>query len=192
MSGLVVQMRTALAGTADFSGVLAGAWTMLSAAELAKRTIGLAGRGDVALGEICTVSGEPNGSVRFNGDFGRAVRLGAGLTDGRVAVDGDVGDEVGLGMAGGLIHVRGKAGDRAGAAAPEARRGMTGGELVIGGAVGAGAGALMRRGLLAVGGEHRPARGRRHDRGHHRRLRRLRSGGRALVQARARSSPSAA
>ena len=151
MSGLVVRPRTALAGAPDFSPVLAGGWTGLTAAELSKRTVGLAGR-DVALGEICAVSGDPDGTVRFSGNFRSVARLGAGLTEGRVIVEGDVGDEVGLGMAGGSIHVRGTAGARAGAAAPEARRGMTGGELVVTGDVGDGAGALMRRGLLAVGG----------------------------------------
>ena len=71
-------------------------------------------------------------------------------------VEGDVGDEVGLGMAGGSIEVRGNAGARAGAAAVEARRGMTGGELVVHGSVGREAGALMRRGLLVAGdvGDH--------------------------------------
>ena len=38
MSGLVAQLRTALAEPADFSSVLAGAWTGLSAAELAELT----------------------------------------------------------------------------------------------------------------------------------------------------------
>jgi formylmethanofuran dehydrogenase subunit C len=151
VSGLVVRPRTAFAGAPDFSQVLAGGWTGLPVAELAKRPVGLAG-GDVALGEICTVTGDPDGSIRFSGDFRLAARLGAGLTEGRVLVEGDVGDEVGLGMAGGSIQVQGNAGERAGAAAPEARRGMTGGGLVVRGAVGAGAGGLMRRGLLAVGG----------------------------------------
>lgn len=156
MSGLVARLRTALAEPTDFSSVLAGAWTGLSAAELVARPVSVAGRGEVPLGDVCTVSGDPDGSIRFTGDFRRAVRLGAGLTEGRVIVEGDVGDEVGLGMAGGSIHVRGDAGDRAGAAAAEARRGMTGGELVVQGAVGDGSGARMRRGLLAVGGRAGP------------------------------------
>jgi len=151
VSGLVARLTSALAEPADFSSVLAGTWTGLTARELAARPVAVAARGEVPLGDLCAVSGEPDGSIRFTGDFRRAVRLGAGLADGRVIVEGDVGDEVGLGMAGGSIQVRGGAGDRAGAAAPEARRGMTGGELVVQGAVGDGAGALMRRGLLAVG-----------------------------------------
>jgi formylmethanofuran dehydrogenase subunit C len=136
--------------------VLAGSWIGLGAGDIARRPVSIAGRAVVPLGELCEVTGEPNGSVRFVGDWGRATRLGAGLTEGTVVVEGDVGDEVGLGMAGGSIEVRGNAGARAGAAAVEARRGMTGGELVVHGSVGREAGALMRRGLLVAGdvGDH--------------------------------------
>jgi formylmethanofuran dehydrogenase subunit C len=151
MSGLVARL-TAPAEPADFSAVLAGAWAALAPADLARRPVVVAGRGELPLGDVCEVTGTPDGTIRFTGDLGRVTRLGAGLTEGAVLVDGSVGDEVGLGMAGGSIEVRGDAGARAGAAAPEARRGMTGGELVVHGSVGDGAGALMRRGLLAIGG----------------------------------------
>lgn len=150
MSGLVARVRTP--GLADFSAVLAGAWTALGPAELARRPVAVAGRGDVPLGDLCDVSGTADGTIRFTGDVGQIVRLGAGLGEGTVRIEGAVGDEVGLGMAGGSIEVMGDAGARACAAAPEARRGMTGGELVIHGSAGEGAGSLMRRGLLAVGG----------------------------------------
>jgi len=152
MSGLEVKLRASLEAAADCSAVLAGPWSGLAAADLARRPVSLAGGGPVALGELCELTGDPAGSVRFVGDWRRATRLGAGLTEGAVVIEGDIGDEVGLGMAGGSIEVRGSAGARAGAAAPEARRGMTGGELVVHGSVGREAGALMRRGLLVAGG----------------------------------------
>ena len=151
MSGLVARV-TAPAESADFSGVLAGAWTALVPAELARRTVVVGRRGELPLGDVCEVTGTPDGTIRFTGELSRITRLGAGLTEGAVVVEGSVGDEVGLGMAGGSIEVRGDAGERAGGAAPEARRGMTGGELVVHGSAGASAGALMRRGLLAIGG----------------------------------------
>ena len=151
MSGLLVRPRTPLAAAA-FGAVLAGAWPGLGGADLARRPVAIAGRDEVALGDLCDITGASDGSIRFAGDLRGATRLGAGLTEGSVVIDGDVGDEVGLGMAGGSIEVRGDAGARAGAAAPEARRGMTGGELVVRGSAGESAGALMRRGLLAVGG----------------------------------------
>jgi len=152
MSGLAVKLRASLEAAADCSAVLAGTWTGLAGPDLARRPVGLAGRGPVPLGELCEVTGAPDGSVRFAGDWRRATRLGAGLTEGTVLIEDDIGDEVGMGMAGGTIEVRGNAGHRAGAAAPEARRGMTGGELVVHGSVGQEAGALMRRGLLVAGG----------------------------------------
>jgi formylmethanofuran dehydrogenase subunit C len=151
MSGIVARV-TAPAEPADFSAVLAGAWTALAPAELARRPVVVGGRGELPLGDMCEVSGTADGTIRFTGDLSGVTRLGAGLTEGAVLVDGGVGDEVGLGMAGGSIEVRGDAGARAGGAAPEARRGMTGGELVVHGSAGESAGALMRRGLLAVGG----------------------------------------
>jgi formylmethanofuran dehydrogenase subunit C len=152
VSGIQVKLRDALGAGADCSALLAGAWAAASAAELTRRSVSVAGRGAVPLGELAEVTGDPDGSIRFVGDWRGASRLGAGLTEGAVTIEGDVGDEVGLAMAGGRIEVRGNAGDRAGAAAPEARRGMTGGELVVHGSVGREAGALMRRGLLVAGG----------------------------------------
>ena len=151
MSGLVARL-TAPAEPTDFASVLAGAWTALAPAELARRTVVVGRQGELPLGDVCEVTGTPDGTIRFTGELSRVTRLGAGLTEGAVVVEGSVGDEVGLGMAGGSLEVRGDAGERAGGAAPEARRGMTGGELVVHGSAGASAGALMRRGLLAIGG----------------------------------------
>jgi formylmethanofuran dehydrogenase subunit C len=152
MSGLLARLAAPLPAPADFSAILAGDWATLGPAELAGRPVLVSGRGALPLGELCRLEGEPDGTIRFTGDFSAASRLGAGLQSGTVIVEGSVGDGVGLGMAGGTILVRGDAGADAGAAAAEARRGMTGGELVVHGTVGDGAGALMRRGLLAVGG----------------------------------------
>jgi formylmethanofuran dehydrogenase subunit C len=151
MSGLVV--RVTAAEPLDFGAVLTGAWTGLAPAELGRRPVGVAAIGRRLLGDVCEVTGTADGTIRFTGNLRHVARLGAGLTEGTVLVEGDVGDEVGLGLAGGSLTVRGDAGARAGAAAPEARRGMTGGELVIHGSAGEGAGALMRRGFLAVGGD---------------------------------------
>ena len=152
MSGLVARLTAPLPSPADFAAVLAGHWTALPAAELARRPVELAGRDTVPLGELCSVSGEPDGTIRFQGDFRLARRLAAALSSGTVVIDGHGGDEAGIGMSGGTLEIHGDAGARAGAALPEARRGMSGGELVVRGSVGEGAGARMRRGLLAVGG----------------------------------------
>jgi formylmethanofuran dehydrogenase subunit C len=56
-------------------------------------------------------------------------------------------------MAGGVLRVGGRAGDRLGAARPGASKGMTGGEIVVHGSAGAEAGASARRGLIVVCGD---------------------------------------
>jgi formylmethanofuran dehydrogenase subunit C len=91
--------------------------------------------------------------VRLEGDLERVEGIGTGMTGGEIAVEGNVGRDVGLQMAGGRIDIRGNAGDNAGGAQPGAARGMTGGELVIRGAAGDDVGARMRRGLVVVTGE---------------------------------------
>jgi formylmethanofuran dehydrogenase subunit C len=149
--GLVARLRAPLSERADLGAVLAAGWPALGPAELAERPVRVSGR-QVPLGELFDLAGTPGGAIRFEGDLRLADRVGAGLTEGMVTVEGGVGNEAGLGMSGGTILIRGDAGARAGAAAPEARRGMTGGELVILGNAGPEAGARMRRGLLAIGG----------------------------------------
>jgi formylmethanofuran dehydrogenase subunit C len=149
--GIIARLREPLAARADLGDALASGWGVLGPAELARRPVRVNGRAGF-LGDLFDLSGQTAGRIRFEGDLRRADRLAAGLTEGQVMVDGDVGDETGLGMGGGSILVRGSAGARAGAAAADTRRGMTGGELVILKNAGPEAGARMRRGLLAIGG----------------------------------------
>jgi len=153
MSGaLTVRLRDGLPARTDFSAVLGTPWTTAAAAEVARRTVRLETDGPVSLGELCEVRGKAAGRVRFEGDFALADRLAAGLQEGEVVIEGNVGREVGLGMAGGSVEVRGNAGSRAAGAAPELKRGMSGGELVVRGSAGPEVGAGMRRGLVAIGG----------------------------------------
>jgi formylmethanofuran dehydrogenase subunit C len=152
--GLLARLKAPFRHRADFADVLAGSWTSLTAAELARRPVRMAGaQSSVVLGDLFDIRGEPSGSVRFDGDLSQVDRLGAGLSEGAVLVDGNLGDEAGLAMSGGTLEITGNAGARAGGAAPEARRGMTGGELVIRGAAGPDAGSRMRRGILAIAGD---------------------------------------
>jgi formylmethanofuran dehydrogenase subunit C len=150
--GIRIRLRDSLPARADLGAVLSGQWSGLTAKELAGRPVVLAGQGTVALGELFEVRGEPRGRALFEGDLIRADRIGAGLAEGEVAVEGSVGDETGVGMSGGAIEVRGDAGARTGGAHDQSSRGMTGGELVVRGGVGPEPGTRMRRGLLVVGG----------------------------------------
>jgi formylmethanofuran dehydrogenase subunit C len=143
---LVASLRAPLRGRADFSEVLAGTWSALSAAELARRTVVLDGEVPVPLGDLFSLSGTPSGLIRFEGDLRAVDRIGAGLSEGTVVVESGVGHEAGLGMSGGVLDVRGDAGDRVGGAEPDARKGMTGGELLVRGSVGSEPGTRMRRG----------------------------------------------
>ena len=148
--GLVAKLRQPLRQKADFSEVLAGPWTTLSARELAQRPVYLERDGHACLGDLFDLDGQPQGSIRFTGELGQAERLGAGLVEGEVIVEGSVGGEAGLAQAGGRMDIGGDAGPRAGATPPGFKRGMTGGELIVRGSAGAEAGAAMRRGLLVI------------------------------------------
>lgn len=150
--GLVARLKAPLGQRADFSEVLAGSWTALGASELARRPVYLDRDEPVPLGEIFEVKGEPTGCIRFVGNLELVDRLAAGLIEGEVTVEGNLGNEAGLALAGGALDVEGHTGPRAGAAPLGFSRGMSGGELIVRGAAGAGAGAGMRRGLVVIAG----------------------------------------
>jgi formylmethanofuran dehydrogenase subunit C len=130
------------------------------------------GRETLPVGDLFDVSGTPEADeLVLAGDLRRVDAIGAGLSGGRIRVDGPCGDELGAdmtggeidaagdvgawagaGMAGGLIRIAGDAGHRLGGAHPGARAGMSGGEIIVFGGAGEEAGAGMRRGLVAVAG----------------------------------------
>lgn len=148
--GLVAQLKSALPERGDFGEVFAQPWAALSARDMAERPVYLERKGRVRLGDLFDITGEPEGRIRFVGDLQSADRLGAGLSEGEVIVEGSVGREAGLALAGGLLDIKGNAGPRAGAALLGYKRGMTGGELIVRGSAGPEAGATMRRGLLVI------------------------------------------
>lgn len=171
MSGLRLTLRAALRERIDLGPAFASPWVAAAASDVAAREAWSARSGALRLGDLFTVDGTPDGTVRITGDLLLAERVGAGLTEGTIRVDGHVGDRAGAGlrggrldvngnagdsagegMSGGAIVIRGNSGNRAGAAAPGRKRGMTGGELVVLGNTGDETGAAMRRGLVAVGG----------------------------------------
>jgi formylmethanofuran dehydrogenase subunit C len=151
-SGLIAKLRSPLLQHADFSEVLEGDWTSLPTGEISQRPVYLECDGRVQLGDLFDVRGEPNGQIRFIGNLEHADRLGAGLREGLVEVQGSVGKEAGMGMAGGTLDISGDAGERAGAAPLGFKRGMTGGELIVRGSAGTETGAGMRRGVIVIAG----------------------------------------
>jgi formylmethanofuran dehydrogenase subunit C len=151
--GITARLRRPLEVRVDLRAVLAGSWGRRTAAEIAGQPVRPRGADSVPLGDLFELAGEPEGRIRFQGDLALADRLGAGLSEGEVIVEGSVGDETGIGMSGGVIDVRGDAGARTGGAEGDARRGMTGGELLVRGAAGPEPGTRMRRGLLVIAGD---------------------------------------
>ena len=125
-----------------------------------------------AVGDFFSVSGSYDGAIDLQGDdLGRVKFIGAGMSQGAVRVEGDVGEHLGAAMSGGeitvngnatdwvgpemsggRIEVRGNAGHMTGSAYRGAAMGMTGGEIIIHGNVRNETGNAMRGGLIAVGG----------------------------------------
>lgn len=122
-------------------------------------------------GDIFGVSGDDASDIHFEGGSERFDLIGAGMSHGRVAVTGDVGQQLGRlmrggiitvtgdagrlagsGMSGGRIDIDGDAGDLAGAPLPGEPSGMKGGILRIKGRSGGRPGDRMRRGLIVVEG----------------------------------------
>ena len=124
----------------------------LDAKQIAELPVVHGGRSGT-LGQFFKVRGGHSSVVRIEGDLARVDAIGAGMAGGELAIEGNVGHDLGLAMSGGRIDVRGHAGDNAGGARAGAARGMTGGEIVVRGNVGAEAGARMRRGIIAVTGD---------------------------------------
>lgn len=124
------------------------------------------------VGDLFQVSGDDPLSLRFVDACRSFVRLGHGMTRGRIRVDGhaghylgqdmrggqitvrgSAGNWLGAGMSGGSIEISGDAGDFIGAAVAGAMHGMTGGNIVVGGNAGKRAADRMRRGTILVLGD---------------------------------------
>jgi formylmethanofuran dehydrogenase subunit C len=128
----------------------------------------------VPLGELFDIEPSPEDELRLVGTDACCDRIGAGLTEGRIVVEGDAGACIGLEMSGGEIHVQGSvgaltggemsggvlridgaAGEALGGALPGAG-GMSGGAILLAGSCGPRVGERMRKGLIVVGGHAGP------------------------------------
>ena len=145
-------LKAAPALRVDMRGITPAALQGLDVKAVAALTV-THGREAVALGDLFSIDAVAAADeLRFEGDLSRFDRVGWQSGEGRIVVDGSVGDYAGAGLRGGAMHVHGDAGALAACA-------MSGGELVIGGSVGDfAASALpgdmdgMRGGLLVVRG----------------------------------------
>ena len=95
--------------------------------------------------------GMTQGSIAIQGNVG--MHLGAYMTGGTITVEGDAGDWLGAEMTGGLIRIHGSAGGQVGAAYRGSTVGMRGGEILIDGSAGIEVGMRMLRGLISIQGQ---------------------------------------
>jgi len=128
--------------------------------------------GCVAVGDVFRMRMGDTQQVRIEGACDRLDLVGHGMTDGDIAVEGDVGSQAGRlmsggrltingsvgpfagsGMAGGHLDIIRSAGDRLGGPLAGEMAGMRGGVVTVRGDVGDRAGDRMRRGTIIVEGK---------------------------------------
>ena len=143
----------------------------LSESEIARQPV-LHGNRQAALGDFFKVAGSVDGEVQVAGDLSRVKLLGAGMSRGRLVIEGHAGlhlgtamtggeilvegsasDWVGPEMRGGRIVIKGDAGHAVGSAYRGSRVGMRGGEIIVHGKAGNEVGNTLRNGLIAIGGD---------------------------------------
>ena len=166
MSALTLELRTKPDQRLDLSPLNPAALAGLKPKDIQALGIGTT-REAVTVGDVFKLKGTDVAKLRFVGTDARCDRIGQGLTEGEIVVDGDAGAYLGSKMRGGKIAVSGStgalagasmrggmiditrnAGERAGGVAVGEAHGMRGGRLSIGGMAGALLGERMRRGLI--------------------------------------------
>ena len=164
MSALVFELKQSPDQRLDLSPLTPAGLKDLKAKEIEALVVGTT-RNKLTVGDLFKVKGKDVASLRFAGTDARCDKIGGGLTEGKIVVDGDVGAYLGAGMKGGKIEVKGNAGVLAAAS-------MTGGAIAINGDAGERAGGIlvgetlgMKGGLLTIGGNAGPMLGERMRRG---------------------------
>jgi formylmethanofuran dehydrogenase subunit C len=166
MSGITLRLRAQPPARLDLSPLTPQALAGQPVEAVARLPLAC-GRRSLPLGEWFDVRASSADAIVIEGDAARLDRIGAGLQDGMIRVEGNAGAYVGLGMrggrievsgsvdayaacglAGGVVTIGGDAGDWLGAALPGEHRGMRGGVVIVGGRAGDRAGDHMRRGLI--------------------------------------------
>ncbi len=96
-------------------------------------------------------AGMQRGRIKVSGAAGD--HAGSAMRGGSLMIDGDAGDFAGSGLRGGELRILGNAGDRVGAPPAGELRGQAGGLIHVRGRVGERAGERQRRGLLLIEGD---------------------------------------
>ena len=151
MKPLVLSLRGRPGQRLDMSPLVPHRLAGKSAAEIGRIALQTT-RVPATVADTFRLSGGDVAHIRIEGSCDRLDRVGHGMMDGEITVDGDVGSQAGRLMSGGTLLVRGNAGPWAGSA-------MTGGRIEIAGAAGdhlggpfGGETVGMRSGLILVRG----------------------------------------
>ncbi len=171
MSALTFELKGKPDQRLDLSPLTPSRLKDLKAKEIEALAVGTT-RVPLTVGDVFKVKGKDAGEIRFTGTDGRCDKIGAGLTEGTIVVEGDAGAYLGAAMKRGKIEVKGSAGVLAGASMAGGSiaisgdtgeraagilvgetMGMKGGVLTIGGNAGPLIGERMRRGFVIVGGD---------------------------------------
>jgi formylmethanofuran dehydrogenase subunit C len=169
MSALTLTLRALPPHGVDLSPLIPDRLAGLNRAAI--ENIALGSRG-LQVADLFAVSGDDAQQLIIRNSSERLVRIGNGMTQGAITVEGDCGAYAGIGMRGGRIvvtgnagpfagsgltagglEIRGDAGDFLGGALPGDKQGMRGGIIVVHGNAGDRAADRMRRGLILIGGD---------------------------------------
>lgn len=164
MTALTFKLATKPNQRLDLSPLTPSRLAGLSAGEIEALAIGTT-REPVTVGDIFKLTGNDATKLRLVDTNARCDRIGQGLTEGDIDIDGDAGAYLGASMRGGKIMLKGSAGPFAGGS-------MRGGEIEIAGDVGERAAGVvvgeafgMRGGRLTIAGKAGPMLGERMRRG---------------------------
>lgn len=171
MSALTLTLRSQPRQRVDAGGLLPERLAGMSPDAIAALALPC-GNGTVAVGDLFALQPGDAGELVIAGDASRLDHIGAGMTAGRITVDGpagahagqamrggtlaiagDAGPWAGAAMAGGLLTIGGSAGDVLGGPPPAGMTGMSGGLILVRGGAGARAGDRQRRGIILVEGD---------------------------------------
>jgi formylmethanofuran dehydrogenase subunit C len=98
--------------------------------------------------------GMKNGEIIVNGNAG--MHLGEKMSGGKITVQGDAGGWAGSEMKGGLIEIKGNAGDYLASPYRGSSVGMNKGKIIVHGDVGSDAAVLMKGGIIKIHGNAGP------------------------------------
>ncbi|MGE5533068.1 MAG: formylmethanofuran dehydrogenase subunit C, partial [Bacillota bacterium] len=96
--------------------------------------------------------GMKNGEIVINGDAG--MHLGEKMSGGKITVNGNAAQWAGSSMKKGLIEIHGNAGDYLASPYRGSTEGMKGGKIVVDGDIGADSGTYLHGGLIKIKGNN--------------------------------------